>query len=78
MQEIRRVVGGIGELQVWLLPVPAADHAAAGWRSALAVHHAVVVIEQGVVGGQLLAGLMSRMATRTVLPAKPTFGRRNG
>ena len=38
------------------LPVLAADRGAAGWRSAPAVHHAVVVIEQGVVGGQLLAG----------------------
>ena len=52
-------------LQVWPLPVLAAYRGAAGWCSAPVSHRAVVVVEQGVVGGQFLAGADV---------AKPTFG----
>jgi len=43
-------------------PVPAVDHAAAGRRAATAPHRLVVVVEQRVVGGQLLARLDPRIA----------------
>src|SRR6266699_3091375 len=53
-------VGGevvpVSALQFWALPVPAADRATARGCPALAVHRPVVVVEERVVGGQLLAG----------------------
>jgi hypothetical protein len=44
-------------LEVWALPVVAGDHAAAVRGAALAGHRPVIVIEEGVVGGQFLARL---------------------
>src|ERR1700733_10057939 len=54
-QEVGGEVAAVLALQVWALPVPAADRAAARRCSAPAFHRAVVVVEERVVGGQLLA-----------------------
>jgi hypothetical protein len=50
-QEVGGEVAAVLALQVWALPVPAADRAPARRCSAPAFHRAVVVVEERVVGG---------------------------
>jgi hypothetical protein len=71
------VPGGVAlvpALELGALPVTSVHDAAAATGAAGAGHLPVVVVEQSVVGGQLLAAATSRMVTRSVLPPKPTLG----
>jgi pimeloyl-ACP methyl ester carboxylesterase len=53
-QQVPGEVAAVPALQLRQLPVAAADRAAAGRRAAVAGHRVVGVVEQRVVGGQLL------------------------
>src|SRR5258708_6742015 len=52
--EVGGEVVSVLALQVWALPVAAADRATARARPTLAPHRLVVVVEERIVGGQFL------------------------